>query len=150
MNVKIDGVEVDELQRHEDNRGWLLELWRSDELLAKMGYVSITLPGIGRGPHEHVKQTDVFVFPGFGEFMVRLWDARENSPTNGMSMDIFAEQGVATRVIVPPGVIHGYKNVSDVEGMVFNFPDKLFAGVGKKEPVDEIRHESIEGSPYEL
>jgi dTDP-4-dehydrorhamnose 3,5-epimerase len=48
------------------------------------------------------------------------------------------------RVIVPPGVVHGYINISNVDGYVLNFPNKLYAGKRKKEPVDEIRHENSE------
>ena len=148
MNEEIEGVTIERMEKHEDDRGWLLEMWRSDEGYAAMAYVSVTLPGIGRGPHEHKEQTDVFVFPGIGEFEVKLWDAREDSPTYGNAMTIRTD--VCMRVTVPPGVVHGYKNVSWVPGLVFNFPDRLFAGILKKEPIDEIRHENVEGSPYEL
>jgi dTDP-4-dehydrorhamnose 3,5-epimerase len=34
--------------------------------------------------------------------------------------------------------------------MVLNFPNRLFAGEGKKNPVDEIRHESDPASPYRI
>ncbi|MHA1344662.1 MAG: dTDP-4-dehydrorhamnose 3,5-epimerase family protein, partial [Promethearchaeota archaeon] len=49
------------------------------------------------------------------------------------------------QIIVPPGVVHAYRNVSKTtRGMVLNFPDRLYAGWGKKEKVDEIRHEDKE------
>jgi dTDP-4-dehydrorhamnose 3,5-epimerase len=51
-------------------------------------------------------------------------------------------------VVVPPGVVHGYKNISDRDGMVLNYPDKLYKGWGKKEEVDEIRHEDKEDEFY--
>ena len=42
-------------------------------------------------------------------------------------------------VIIPPGVVHGYKNISShTRGMVFNYPDRLYRGWGKIEEVDEI------------
>jgi dTDP-4-dehydrorhamnose 3,5-epimerase len=53
-------------------------------------------------------------------------------------------------VVVPAGVVHAYKNIGDVPGMVFNAPNRLFAGEGRKEPVDEIRHESDPDSPFVL
>jgi dTDP-4-dehydrorhamnose 3,5-epimerase len=53
-------------------------------------------------------------------------------------------------VIVPPGVVHAYKNTGGVAGWVFNAPNRLYAGPGKREPVDEIRHEDQAGSPYRL
>ena len=34
-------------------------------------------------------------------------------------------------VIVPKGVVHGYKNVGDIDGMVVNCPNRLY-GSGKE------------------
>ena len=51
----IDGVHTRPLTHHKDQRGWLVELFRSDELPAEnmpqMAYVSETLPNAVRGPH---------------------------------------------------------------------------------------------------
>jgi len=51
-------------------------------------------------------------------------------------------------VVVPPRVVHAYKNVSQVPGLVFNSPDRLYAGWGRNRPVDEIRHEDDRHSPF--
>jgi len=51
---------------------------------------------------------------------------------------------------VPPGVVHAYKNVSRVAGLVFNCPNRLYAGRHREEPVDEIRHEDRRDSPFRL
>ncbi|MHC4180763.1 MAG: dTDP-4-dehydrorhamnose 3,5-epimerase family protein, partial [Planctomycetota bacterium] len=57
----ISGVLIRPLRRLEDSRGWLIELYRQDELdsavYPSMAYVSQTLPGVARGPHEHREQT---------------------------------------------------------------------------------------------
>jgi dTDP-4-dehydrorhamnose 3,5-epimerase len=53
-------------------------------------------------------------------------------------------------VIVPPGVVHAYKNVGEADAFVLNFPNQLYAGWGKKEPVDEIRHESDPDSRFKI
>jgi len=45
-------------------------------------------------------------------------------------------------------VVHAYKNVGSVEGLVFNAPDRLYAGEGRSGPVDEIRHENDPASPF--
>jgi len=67
------------LRQHADSRGWLVELYREDELAESlhpvMAYVSQTQPGVARGPHEHVDQTDYFAFIGPGDFELVLWDA---------------------------------------------------------------------------
>ncbi|MBA3052704.1 MAG: dTDP-4-dehydrorhamnose 3,5-epimerase family protein [Candidatus Omnitrophota bacterium] len=141
----IEGVVIKEIQGFQDNRGNLMETYRTDTLPAGiqpvMSYVSYTHPGIGRGPHEHIEQTDVFSFIGPGEFEVHLWDNRNNSRTFRNKMVLTAGESRPLTLIVPPGVVHGYRNVSKKDGMVLNFPDRLFAGEGKKEKIDEIRHE---------
>ena len=151
---QIDGVLIRPLARHEDARGWLAELFRSDELssalLPAMGYISITSPGVARGPHEHREQTDYFVFAGPGDFLVRLWDARSGSATHGVVQTATAGGSAQSLMIVPPGVIHGYRNVSECDGVVLNFPNRLYAGEGKREPVDEIRHEDNADRDFSL
>ena len=150
----IDGVVFRPLALHKDQRGWLVELYREDELPAEehpvMAYVSETLPGVARGPHEHVEQTDYFAFLGPGEFVLYLWDARPDSPTRGRRIRAAVGQSNRQSVIVPPGVIHAYKNVGTAPGWVFNGPNRLYAGPGKRGPVDEIRHEDRAESPYRL
>lgn len=150
----IDGATFRPIKAHQDQRGWLAELYREDELPSEqhpvMVYVSETLPGIARGPHEHVDQTDYFAFMGPGEFCVYLWDARPDSPTRGCRLKIFAGESNKQCVIVPPGVVHAYRNVGATAGWVFNAPNRLYAGPGKREPVDEIRHEDKAESVYRL
>ncbi len=150
----IEGVEIRAIQRHEDARGWLAELFRNDELprdlQPAMAYVSETKPGVTRGPHEHVEQTDYFGFVGPSRFAIHLWDSRPESPTYGNY--ICCEGGTESPITltVPPGVVHAYRNVGHENGWVFNAPNRLFAGHGKRFPVDEIRHEEATNSPYKV
>jgi dTDP-4-dehydrorhamnose 3,5-epimerase len=150
----IDGVMIRPLSPHKDHRGWLTELYREDELQLEwhpvMAYVSETLPGVARGPHEHVDQTDYFAFLGPGDFMLYLWDARPDSPTRGHCLKVPVGESNKQSVIVPPGVIHAYKNIGPTPGWVFNAPNRLYAGPGKRGPVDEIRHEDQADCPYRL
>lgn len=146
----IEGIIIKTLHYYNDSRGWLAELFRSDELPPEfsphMSYISMTRPGIARGPHEHVDQTDYFCF--LSDFTLYLWDRRDHSPTTGNRMVL--RDAKNTIVIVPPGIVHAYKNTGQGDGMVINLPDRLYAGTGRKEKVDEIRHEDIEDSPYLL
>jgi dTDP-4-dehydrorhamnose 3,5-epimerase len=150
----IDGVVVKPLERLEDARGWLVELYREDELppaaCPVMAYVSQTQPGAVRGPHEHREQTDCFAFVGPGEFKLYLWDARPDSPTSGNRQTLVVGESNRQCVLVPPGVVHASRNVSRVAGLVFNCPNRLYAGKGRKEPVDQIRHEDRPDSPFVL
>jgi len=151
---EIHDVVVTELSKFHDPRGWLAELFRSDQipewLHPTMGYLSMTEPAVARGPHEHVDQTDYFCFLGPSEFKVHLWDARQASPTHGVRQVLVVGQGRPCSVVVPPGVVHAYVNVGDQPGAVLNFPNRLFRGPGKQGEVDEIRHENDAASPYRL
>ena len=150
----IKDVIVRPLKKMIDERGWLAELYRQDDLgeipTPVMSYISLTLPGVARGPHEHVSQTDYFCFIGPSNFKIVLWDNRKNSQTSGKKMIIYAGEDNPTLVVVPPGVVHGYKNIGIKEGMVVNYPDKLYKGPGKKQDVDEIRHESEANSIFKM
>jgi len=150
----IDGIIWKSLAIYKDQRGWLCELFRHDEMDPQyhptMCYISMTEPGIARGPHEHVDQADYFCFIGPSNFKVYLWDNREDSPTFGNREVRVVGQDAPFALIVPAGVVHSYKNVGDGQGIVFNAPNRLYKGWEKKDPVDEIRHEEHTGSIYQM
>lgn len=151
----IEGVIIKKPVKHLDERGFLCETYRLDELPEQlhpaMSYVSFTEPGISRGPHEHRDQTDIMSFLGPGNFVVKLWDNRKDSNTYGNYLQLYAGQDNPFTIIVPPGVVHGYKNISLLErGMVINHPNRLYRGVEKRGKVDEIRHEEDQNSPFKL
>jgi len=87
---------------------------------------------------------------GPSNFKVYLWDHRPESPSCGVKQVLYAGVDSPLMVIVPPGVVHAYRNIGNDNGIVFNAPNRLYAGDGKKLPVDEIRHEEEAGSPYSL
>ncbi len=154
-DITIDGVVVKELVLYKDERGWLTELFRDDEIdgavRPAMSYVSMTEAGVARGPHEHKDQTDYFCFVGPSTFRIYLWDNRGDNRGDSKNKMVF--EGGAERplmVIVPPGVVHAYKNVGEAQGLVFNAPNRLFMGKGKSEAVDEIRHEDKTDTQFKL
>ena len=142
---RIRGVVMRPLKRYEDVRGWLTELIREDDLPAnvvpRMAYLSVTHPGFARGPHEHVYQTDVFCFLS-GTFELHLWERRDGTEPFHEVHTLGAQNPAL--VTIPPGIVHGYRNVGDADAFVINLPDRLYAGWGKSEPVDEIRHEDTD------
>lgn len=148
----IEGVRIMTLAKRVDDRGFLVETYRIDTLpegvKPVMSYLSSTEPGIARGPHEHKDQTDVFAFIGPGSFQICLWDNRRSSGSYGNRMVFFGGADAPMTVVIPPGIVHAYRNISRTErGVVLNYPDRLYAGWNKKEPVDETRHE-VEGDPF--
>jgi dTDP-4-dehydrorhamnose 3,5-epimerase len=155
QELKIKGVWLAPVVIHTDDRGWLGEVFRSDWCGAGlnppvMGYVSTTLPGKVRGPHEHQQQTDWFVFLGPSDFLVVLWDNRADSPTAGMRLELKLGASSPGILIVPPGVVHGYKNIGTSAGLVLNFPDRLYRGPDRQQAVDEIRYEQQVDSRFRL
>lgn len=148
----IKGVTIKKFNKYDDERGWLAEIYRRDEdkYQPAMSYISVTKPGVVRGPHEHVYQSDCFVFAGPGNFELHLWDRRENSETKGEHTKIEAGEDNPTMVIVPPGVVHGYKCIGEKDAWCVNLPDKLYKGENKQEEVDEIRWENVDNSKYNI
>ncbi len=144
----MKGVILNDVAIHTDKRGSLVELYRLDEavklykeleadpIISEMSYMSWTLPGEMRGPHEHREQTDYFFFTGPGDFRLYVW----NNAGDSEFYDIGHRAPRA--VIIEPGIVHAYENISDVPGLVTNFPNKLYRGWNKSKPVDEIRHEN--------
>lgn len=150
----IKGVVVRELKKFPDKRGWLTELFRKDEMdeefLPAMTYISSTNPGITRGPHEHWDQADYFCFIGPSTFKLRLWDNRKDSETFGLMMTMEVGETNPAAVLIPAGVVHGYRNIGAIDGIVINCPNRLYAGAGRKEEVDEIRHENDGESTFTM
>lgn len=143
----MEGVVIKELKSYSDERGWLAEIFRDDESSYRpvMSYISMTKPGVVRGPHEHMEQTDLFCF--LGPFRLFLWDNRDGSPTKGEKMVVDFD-GRPHIAVVPPRVVHAYKNIGQSDAMVINLPDRLFKGEGKTSPVDEVRYEDDPDSPF--
>jgi dTDP-4-dehydrorhamnose 3,5-epimerase len=152
VDGEIAGVELRRLRKNTDLRGWLCELYRSDEsdetTAPAMAYLSLTRPGVARGPHEHRDQGDWLCFVGPSDFNLVLWDNRPSSRTFGHRMSLVIGESDPTAVIVPVGVVHGYRNVGPGDGLVLNFPNRLYRGPRRAEPVDEIRHEAEDKSPF--
>lgn len=148
----LPGVRLEAIPVFNDPRGSLHELWRADEIPAGytplMACSSWSSPGVERGPHQHVGQDDYFTFAGPSDFLVVLWDAREGAkgPSEGWRMHV--GQSAPTRIYVPRGVIHGYRNIGQTHGLVVTVTNLLFRGWQRKDPVDEIRHECDPSSPY--
>jgi dTDP-4-dehydrorhamnose 3,5-epimerase len=115
-----------------------------------MAYISMTEPGIARGPHEHADQADCFCFLGPSNFKLYLWDNRPKSATFGVMQAEVVGEDKPMLIVIPAGIVHAYKNVGSGQGIVFNCPNRLYKGPGRKEPVDEIRHEDDHKSRFFL
>jgi dTDP-4-dehydrorhamnose 3,5-epimerase len=133
----IEGVVVKPLKVIADERGYLMEMMRSDDpFFRKFGqsYVSVAYPGVVKGWHYHKIQTDHFVIVK-GMMKVVLYDDREGSPTRGEVNEFFLGERNPVLVSIPPGVWHGMKGIGTEPAMLVNTPTEAY---NYKQP-DEYR-----------
>ena len=124
----IDGVRTKPLRVIPDERGRLAEMLRSDdEVFIKFGqcYFTTTYPGVVKAWHFHKLQTDNFVAVT-GMFKVALFDTRDGSPTKGEVNEFFLGDFKPTLLQIPPGVYHGWKCISEHEGIVVNVSTETY------------------------
>lgn len=124
----IEGVQVRELRLIPDERGFLMELMRSDwEEFEKFGQVYITAvyPGVVKGWHYHKIQTDHFICI-HGMAKVVLYDGREGSPTHGEVNEFFMGPLNPIMLTIPKGVFHGFKGISEEMTLIVNVPTELY------------------------
>ncbi len=124
----IEGVKVRQLKAIPDERGWLMELLRSDwEEFDRFGqmYMTSCYPGVVKGWHYHKKQTDHFVCV-HGMAKVVLYDSREGSKTKGLVNEFFMGERNPILLKIPPLVYHGFKGIGDKEAWIINIPTELY------------------------
>ncbi len=126
----IDGVKIKELKVHQDipdraedasRPGFLMEVLRADDdLLKKFGQTIFTVAykDTIKAFHYHEKQDDLW-FVATGQALVVLYDQRDDSPTKGETQVIMAGRDDYKLIVIPIGVAHGYKVLSDEPVMLF-------------------------------
>jgi dTDP-4-dehydrorhamnose 3,5-epimerase len=127
MNL-IEGVKVRKLRLIPDERGFLMELMRTDwEEYEKFGqtYITAVYPGVVKGWHYHKLQTDHFVCV-HGMAKVVLYDSREDSPTHGEINEFFMGTLNPIMLKIPRGVMHGFKGISEEMTLIVNVPTELY------------------------
>ena len=124
----IDGVTMRKLRVIPDERGYLMEMLRSDwPEFERFGQVYITAvyPGVVKGWHYHQIQTDHFICVA-GMAKVVLYDGREDSPTQGEVNEFFMGQLNPILLKIPPGVMHGFKGISSQMALIVNIATELY------------------------
>jgi len=135
----IDGVVVKNLKRINDDRGFLMEIFRSDwPEFQKFGqtYMTTCRPGIAKAWHYHKIQWDHFV-PIRGNALIGLYDPRDGSPSKGVLQEIEVREAEPKFIKIPPMVYHGFTPMDDKDIWVINTPTELY---NYKQP-DEYRLE---------
>ena len=138
----IEGVRVEPLQLYPDDRGFFTELARLGKGLAS-GMVpdgtrniqvsfTLTYPGTIKAIHYHSEQTDLWA-PVSGMLQVFLCDLRRHSKTFGLINTLYVGRFRPWEILIPPGVVHGYKALGIEPINLLYFTDRHY------NPADELR-----------
>jgi len=125
----IVGVQIKTLKLLPDERGFLMEMLRSDDpIFEGFGQVYITgcKPGFAKAWHYHKKQTDNFVCV-LGKALVVLYDMREGSTTKGAVQEFILEAPPCRNhapilLKIPPLIVHGFTALDGEEARLINIP----------------------------
>jgi dTDP-4-dehydrorhamnose 3,5-epimerase len=133
--ARIDGVEIIELKRFNDDGGAITELGRmtagQHQLLpgfeCRQTNYSEMEPGACKAFHMHHRQTDVWYVPPSDRLLLVLHDCRKGSKTEGVTMRFMLGDGKDRLVRIPPGVAHGARNISQSTGRIIYMVDVMFS-----------------------
>jgi len=126
----IEGVVIKKLKVRKDipdtdeqtgTPGYLLEVLRDDDgLLKKFGQSTLTVAykGTIKAFHWHERQDDLW-FAATGKAVVVLYDNRPASATYKKTEVVTAGKDDYKLIVIPVGVLHGYKVVSEEPVLMF-------------------------------
>ncbi|MFA6221911.1 MAG: dTDP-4-dehydrorhamnose 3,5-epimerase family protein [Desulfomonilaceae bacterium] len=127
-STPIKGVVIQPLKVVPDERGRLMEIMRNDDpFFSGFGqvYLSTVYPGVVKAWHYHRIQDDRFTCVR-GMVKAVLYDDREGSETRGALNVLYAGEYNPVLIVIPAGVFHGWKCVSDYEAYVINIPSEPY------------------------
>lgn len=118
----IAGVSIIPYPQWPDDRGCFLEVIRLGEGQENLGdtvqvSAALSFSSTIKAFHYHLYQTDIWV-PAQGMFQVALVDLRRQSPTFGYRNTMYIGQLRPWKIVIPPGVGHGYKVIGKDPAML--------------------------------
>ncbi len=119
----IEGVIIEKLISHKDQRGYFIELLRSKNNIAQEGIGqishSLVYGGVVKAWHAHKYQTQ-WNYVVNGLIYVGLYDNRKDSKTYGKTMTFLAGDNQEKIIYkFPPGVLHGYKCIDGPMNIIY-------------------------------
>ena len=120
----IKDVIVKDLRIIPDERGSIMHMVKNldNKFIFGEVYFSTAYPGVIKGWHEHTVQTQNYAVIK-GMIKLVLFDNRKNSSTYKNLQEIFIGIKNYKLITIPPGIINGYKNISNEEVIVANCSD---------------------------
>ena len=142
----IEGVRAEPFPIYPDDRGYFLEVQRLGRGLTEVFppestqiSAAVSYPDTIKAFHFHLRQTDCWV-PASGMFQVALADLRSGSRTFGRRNTLYVGRLRPWRILIPPGVAHGYKIIGGQEALLVYLTDRFY------DPRDEGRIAYNDGS----
>lgn len=128
----IEGVAVEPYPIWPDDRGYFLEVARLGEgvirpFAAASTQISVSLsyPGTIKAFHFHLEQSDYWVVAK-GMLQVALVDLRRGSRTFGARNTVYIGVLRPWRLLIPPGVAHGYKVIGEEPAVLVYVTDRHY------------------------
>lgn len=140
----IDGIKIKKLKVWQDKPdlkqdikpGIFMEVLRDDDrLLKRFGQSNFTVAyqNTIKAFHWHLHQDDLWFFAS-GRAAIVLYDKRQKSPTYNETQVIYAGTDDYKLVLIPVGVVHGYKVLSKEPALLFYHVTKSY---NKNKPDEE-------------
>jgi dTDP-4-dehydrorhamnose 3,5-epimerase len=130
----IEGVQAEPFAIWPDDRGYFLEIARMGEGIASTMPLAdtqissaLSYPGTIKAFHYHQQQTDYWVAAS-GMFQVALADLRADSATFGVRNTLYVGSLRPWRLVIPPGVAHGYKVLGNEPGVLVYLTSRKYDG----------------------
>jgi dTDP-4-dehydrorhamnose 3,5-epimerase-like enzyme len=128
--LKQRAATVQSVKTHRDARGALFEPLTDAELQSQKNvHVVLTQPGEVRGNHVH--STAVETTTVVGPCLVRLKE-------EGTIRDIGVAAGEILRLVIPPGVVHAFRNTGDAAMVLVSFSTNLHDPAGADTQREQI------------
>ncbi len=119
----IDGVQIKNLIRHPDERGFFVELIRASDAIFAEGFGQLSrssmITGVVKAWHVHKTQVDWW-YVVKGTVKVVLYDTRSGSVTHKKLNEFtLGEEGQDIILKIPVGVAHGLKVIKGPAELVY-------------------------------
>jgi|TARA_B110000467_G_C18013741_1_gene311916 UDP-2-acetamido-2,6-beta-L-arabino-hexul-4-ose reductase len=117
-------IEINDLKKRSDERGWLVEVLRGDDMGEKNQFgqifVSVAPPGKVRGNHYHNRKIEWFCVPtGTGLLLLK-------DPETGEELEVVMGENEPKTVKISPPIVHAIKNIGDKDMVLMVYVSESF------------------------
>jgi dTDP-4-dehydrorhamnose 3,5-epimerase-like enzyme len=115
-------IEIKRQEIFRDERGWLAEILKGEEVGPDFGqiYITVAHPNKIKGNHYHAEKTEwICVIKGKAKISFVDID-------NGMRKHIFVNDEELLTIKVPPKIAHGFKNIGDEMLYILIYTNKVY------------------------